>query len=142
VTVSIISPPAEERRQRLEQLLTAPQHTDARRAAHLVAGERDQVGAQGLHVQGHVRRSLRGVDDDQRTDLVGAADELLGRVDRAEDVRHQHERHDLGSLGDDAIDVGQVQPALVGQGRTSAASRPSAARAAATARCWSGAPSP
>ena len=53
---------AEERRHGLEQLLAAPQHADARRAAHLVGREGDEVGAHGLHVGGHVGHVLAGVD--------------------------------------------------------------------------------
>ena len=78
MTVSIISPPPRNGGSSSSSSLAAPQHADAGRAAHLVAGERDEVGAEGLHVERHVRRRLRGVDDDQRADLVGAADDLLG----------------------------------------------------------------
>ena len=37
------------------------------------------------------------------------------RVDGAEDVGHVDERHDLGALGDDPVEVGQVEAAVVGE---------------------------
>src|SRR3954452_12844065 len=106
---------AQERRQVLQELLAAPQHADAGRAAHLVTGEGHEVGLEGLYVQRHVRRGLRGVDADQGADLLRPADYRLDRVDRAQDVGHQHEGDDLRLLGDDLVDVGQVEPAVVGQ---------------------------
>ena len=57
---------AEERRHRVEQLVAAPQHADARGAAQLVAGEREEVGAPRLHVGDVVRHVLAAVDDGDR----------------------------------------------------------------------------
>ena len=57
---------AEERRQLVEQLATAPEHADAGRADHLVAGEGQQVGAARDHVDRQLRHGLGGVDDDDR----------------------------------------------------------------------------
>ena len=51
----------EERGHRLEQLAAAPQGAGAGRAAQLVAGEREEVGAQRLHVDRAVRHGLRAV---------------------------------------------------------------------------------
>ena len=68
---------AEERRHRVEDLHPAPQHADAGRAAHLVAGERDEVGAPRLHVGDVVRDVLAGVDDGEGAGVVGPVAELL-----------------------------------------------------------------
>ncbi len=106
---------AEERREVLQQLLAAPEHADAGRRQHLVAGEGDEVGLQRLDVQHHVRRGLRGVDHDQRADRLGLAHDGFDRVDGAQQVGDQGEGDHLGLLGDQLVDVGQVEPALVGQ---------------------------
>jgi hypothetical protein len=45
-------PPAEEGGHVREQILAAPQHTDAGGPEHLVRAERQEVGAQGGHVGG------------------------------------------------------------------------------------------
>ena len=66
----------EERRHRVEQLLAAPQHADARRPAHLVAAEGDEVGVPRLHVGDVVRHVLAGVDDGQRAGGVGGVAQL------------------------------------------------------------------
>ena len=61
----------------------------------LCAGDRDEVGAERLHVDRHVRRGLRGVADEDRALLVRPRGELLDRVDRAERVRDEVRRDDL-----------------------------------------------
>ena len=89
---------AEERRHRVEQLLAAPQHADARRAAHLVAAEGDEVGVPRLHVGDVVRHVLAGVDDGQRAGGVGGVAQLPHRGDRAEHVAHRGEAERLGAV--------------------------------------------
>ena len=84
-----------ERLHRLEQLTSAPQRTDAARAAQLVRREGKEVAAERLHVDVPVRRGLRGVDDHDRALLVRPGSELLDRVDRAERVRDEVVRDDL-----------------------------------------------
>ena len=64
---------AEERRHRVEQCLAAPQHADAGRPAHLVAAEREEVGAPRLHVGDVVRHVLAAVDDGERAGRVRGA---------------------------------------------------------------------
>ena len=61
----------EERRHRLEQLGTRPEAADAARAEHLVAGESDEVGVPGLHVDRAVGDGLRGVDEHRGAGRVG-----------------------------------------------------------------------
>ena len=71
----------EERWHRVEQFLAAPQHADARRAAHLVAAERHEVGAPRLHVGDVVRHVLAAVDDGDRAGGVCGGAQLLHRGD-------------------------------------------------------------
>ena len=84
-----------ERRHRLEQLRPAPERTDARRAAHLVGGESEEVAVELLDVDRVVWSSLRRVDDHDRPLLVGPRGEPLDRIDRAERVRDEVVGDDL-----------------------------------------------
>ena len=59
MTVSIIEPPPRNGGIAAEQLAPAPQHADAGRAAHLVAGEGDEVHVEVDHVDRQVRHRLR-----------------------------------------------------------------------------------
>ena len=54
----------------VQQLGPAPEEADAARPAHLVARDRDEVGAERLHVDRAVRRRLRRVADVDRAALV------------------------------------------------------------------------
>ena len=134
--------PAEERRQRGEQVVAAPEHADAGRADHLVPGEGDQVGPERVHVDRHLRHGLRGVDDDRRAVRVRRRGDLRHRVDGAEHVRHVGDRDDLGALVDQAgrEPALDVEPALVGDVEPAQRRAGPLARAAATGRCSSGAP--
>ena len=53
---------AQERWHGVEDLAAAPKHADARRAAHLVATERQEVGAELVHIGREVGNVLAGVD--------------------------------------------------------------------------------
>ena len=55
-----------------EQLALAVEDADAGRAAHLVAGEGQEVHVERLHVHGQVGHALRGVEQHQRAGRVGA----------------------------------------------------------------------
>ena len=91
---------AEERRRGVEQLGSTPQQPDSRRAAHLVAGERDEVGVPCLHVGDVVRHVLAGVDDGERPGPMSSVGEQSHRGERAEHVAHRREGEDLGALQD------------------------------------------
>ena len=78
-----------------------------------MTGERDEVRTDFLHVEREMRRRLGGIDDRQGTDFSGPSNDPLDRVDRAERVGLVHERDDFGSVGDDLVDGGLDQPALV-----------------------------
>ena len=82
------------RRHRVEQRRLAVEHAGARRPEHLVAGEGVEVGIERLHVDGHVRRGLRAVDEHDRAGRVRLPHDLGDRVDRPERVRHVDHRDD------------------------------------------------
>ena len=79
----------------LEQARPAPQCADARRAAHLVGRECEEVAVELLHVDRVVRRGLRRVDDHDRSLVVGPGCKSLDRVDRAERIRDEVVGDDL-----------------------------------------------
>ena len=104
---------AEERRHLLEQRLAGPERADAGRAAHLVGGERDEVGVPGLHVGGDVRDVLARVDQHERVVGVRGVGERADLVDRAEHVRHRRDREEPGAV-EQLVEVGEVEPEVVG----------------------------
>ena len=107
-------PAGHERLHLLEQLRLAPEDADAARAAHLVAGDGDEVDAERLHVELHVRRRLRGVADEDRALLVRPRDELVERVDRPERVRDEAGRDDLDvALARERVEAGEVELAVL-----------------------------
>ena len=57
----------------------AVENADARRPEHLVAGEGVEIGVQRLHVDLHVRRGLRAVDQRQGAGAVRHLDDLAHR---------------------------------------------------------------
>ena len=71
--------------------LLAVDHADAGRAEHLMAGEDEEVAADRLHVDGHVRHGLRAVDQHAGAMPMRQRDHFVHR-------RHGAER--VGNLGD------------------------------------------
>jgi hypothetical protein len=82
---------------------------------HLVAGQHEEVGAERGDVDRHVRARLSAVDQDEGTDLAGPADQHVDRVLGPEDVADVHEGQHLGALVHQQLEVGEVEPAVVGQ---------------------------
>ena len=72
--------------------------------------KRQEVDAEVVDVDRQVRHRLAGVEHDERADGVGALGELGDRVERAEHVGDVGEREDLGALGEQAVEVGEVEP--------------------------------
>ena len=81
-------------------------------AEHLVPGERQEVDPEVVDVDRQVRHRLAGVEHDEGTDGVRALGELGDRVQRAEHVGDVGEREHLGALGEQAVEVGEVEPAV------------------------------
>ena len=65
---------------------------DAGRPERLVPGPGVEVGADRAEVDRHLRHRLGGVEQHERAGVVGAADDLGDRVDRAEHVGDVGER--------------------------------------------------
>src|SRR5205085_6962300 len=80
---------------RLEQLPASPERADARRAAHLVRGEGEEVAVELLDVDRMMRCGLRGVDDHDRSLLVRPGGKALDGIDRSEGVRDEVVADDL-----------------------------------------------
>ena len=98
----------------LEQLALGVQDADSRRSVDLVPGEPVEVGADRLHVEPEVRRCLRAVDQHPRAHAVGARDDLLDAVDRAERVRHVHHSDELRRLRELTVERVLVETAVRG----------------------------
>ena len=90
------------------------EHADAGRAVHLVRGERVEVAAERLHVDGHVRNRLGAVDHRRDPAVAGRGDEVRDRQHRAEGVgdvgegdhaRARAEQAEIGLEVDDAAPV-------------------------------------
>ena len=113
-TSRIISPPPRNGGHGVEQLLAAPEHADAGRAAHLVAGEAEEVGARAGHVGGEVGHVLAASTTSEGAGGVGGVGEAAHRGERAEHVRHGGERHELGAV-EQAVEVGEVEVAVVAE---------------------------
>ena len=104
----------EERRHRVEDLLTRPQHADARRPAHLVAGEAEEVAPERLHVGRDVGHVLRGVDEAQSAGRVRGVGQLADGRDRAEHVGQRGEREQLGAV-ELLVEIAEVELVVVGE---------------------------
>ena len=81
-------------RHRLEQLRPPVEDADARRAVHLVRGERVEVAAELADVHGELRDRLRAVDEDRDAARVGDLDDPPHGDERAERVRDVGDRDD------------------------------------------------
>ena len=121
----------EERWHRFQQFFATPQHADARRPAHLVAAERDEVGVPRLHVGGVVRHVLARIDNGDRAGSVRRGAQLLHRSDGAHHVAHRREAEHLGTL-EQLGQVGQIELAVGGQRHPAQARCPCLAPAFAT----------
>ena len=71
---------AHERRHRFQQVAPAPQHADARRPAHLVAGKGQEITVQRLHIGGQMRHALRAIDQHQRAHLMRSRNHFFARA--------------------------------------------------------------
>ena len=104
----------QERFHRAQQLTASPERSDAAWRAHLVSRERDEVGADCLHVDLHVRRRLGRVADEDRALLVRPGDERREIVDGAERVRDKIRGDDLHRVVPrDLVEVREVRIAVL-----------------------------
>ncbi len=74
---------------------------EAGRAAHLVRGEREEIAANLLHVDGAMSRTLRRIDECYDATPAGAFAVFGDGIDRAErvgNVRHRQQFHVAGEV--------------------------------------------
>ncbi len=109
------APAAQERRHRLQQLPLAVEHADARGPQHLVPAEGQEIAVQGLHVGLLVRHALGPVDQHHGPGLVGAADDLGHRVDRAQHVGDAVTATSFVRSAQQRVERVELQQAVVGQ---------------------------
>ena len=100
------------RRHGVENLLPAPQHADAGRPANLVAGEREEIAADGLHVHRHMPGALRAVHQRDDAELARAGAQFGDRIHHAHRVRDVNQREQLHLLGEQRIELGQIEQCL------------------------------
>jgi hypothetical protein len=78
-----------------------------------VAREGEEVGVDGLHVDGSRRNRLCPVDEDVRADVVGQVRQFRDGVDGAEGVRDVHHGDHLGRVVDEVTRVVHVEVAVL-----------------------------
>mmetsp|Transcript_74937 Transcript_74937/g.193395 ORF Transcript_74937/g.193395 Transcript_74937/m.193395 type:complete len:283 (-) Transcript_74937:553-1401(-) len=108
---------AEEGRRRLQQISLAPEEADASGPAHLVAARHEPVGPKPLHVNGHVRHALAGIDEDLRSYGVAPLCDPLDRVHAAQHVRDVGHGHQASALAEQALEVVAIEHAVWRQPR-------------------------
>lgn len=79
-----------------------------------MAGEGDQVDAERGDVERHVRRGLGGVEHGERPDRPRRLDQAGDGGDGAQHVGLVGEGHDLGALGEQGVEVAEVEREVVG----------------------------
>mmetsp|Transcript_9977 Transcript_9977/g.21175 ORF Transcript_9977/g.21175 Transcript_9977/m.21175 type:complete len:443 (+) Transcript_9977:317-1645(+) len=105
------------RRHLLQQLEAAVEKADARGAAHLVPRGDEEVAAEPLHVDRHVRHALARVDQHARADALRGGDDLLDRRDGAECIGDVREGDELGARREQRGEVRGVDALVLVQPR-------------------------
>ena len=100
-------------RHRVEQGLAAVEQADTGRAAHLVAGDGEEVATHRPHIERQVAGALRGIDDGERADFFGRGAEFRGGIDDTEGVGDVDERENLHVGREHLVQLGQVEQAAV-----------------------------
>ena len=97
---------------RLEQVVPAVRETDVR-AAELVRRADEDVAAERLHVDRHVRGVLHGVDPAERADRVRELRHARDVDDRPDRVRRADARDDAHALVEPVREVVVVEPQIL-----------------------------
>ena len=99
-----------------QELVASPQRPDARRAAHLVGREGEEVAPERLDVDPAMRCRLRGVDHHHGPLLVRPRRQTLDRVYRAERIRDVVRGDDFHvAVSRDLVETIEVQLPCVSQ---------------------------
>ena len=89
------------------------ERADALGTLELVGAHREEVDAEGGHVDLQVRRSLDRVDREQDAAMrMDAVRDLGDRLDRADLVVRQHDRDQDRLVGDRRVDVVGIDPTI------------------------------
>ena len=90
----------EERRHLIEQLLFSIENANSHRRKQLMPGKCKEISAELFHIDRHVRRALRAVDDDNRAERMRPVSDLPDRIFRSEHIGDLSDRNDLRLLRD------------------------------------------
>ena len=102
----------EERRHGVQQCTLSVQHAYAHGAEYLMPGEGEEVRVQRAHVNGHMRRALRPVNDYDRALFMRKARYLRHGIFAAEDVGHLRNGDYLRFRRYEPLDRGEVYAAV------------------------------
>ena len=100
----------------VERAFPDEQAADAEGPVHLVGGERGEVAADFLHVEGQMGERLRGVEHEAGASLVGQARHVGHGIHDAEHVRHVGDAYEFGVLAKESLVFSKVKPAIGKQG--------------------------
>ena len=106
-------PAALIRRHGFEHFLPAIQHADARRPAHLVAGEGEEIAADLLHVEGRVPGALRGIHERRDAELARARAEFATGLIVPSELEMCVIAKQLHLAGEELVEPAQVEQADV-----------------------------
>ena len=88
--------------------------------AHFVAGEREEIAAERLHIDRHVPGALRAIDEGGHAERARAAAEFGGGIDRAERVRDVGEGEEFHLRREQLVERVEIERAVVGDRARSA----------------------
>src|SRR5262245_8055145 len=116
-------------RQLFEQAAPTPEYADVW-AEKLVRRADQEIAPPGRDVDERVRRMMHGIEEDQRAGLVSESGNLRNGVARADRVGSAANRHELGLRGELALQVVEVQRAVLAVNADTLNGRPSILRSA------------
>ena len=106
---------AQERVHALEVLELPIEPTRSGRPEHLVARDGQEIDVQPGHVDRVVRHQLSSIDHDHPANGVDRVGQLPERRKRADHVRLAGDGDDLGPVGDQPVQIAQVQETVIAE---------------------------
>ncbi len=107
-------PAAEERLHLGQQIILAVKHAHPGRPVKLVPGKDIEIGPDLLHIHPGMNSRLAAVDQHRDTACMRDLDDLLGRIDRAQHVRHMRDGNDPGAIGQRCGESIEIETAVIG----------------------------